>query len=72
MKYCIDCKHYYRGSLGDWCEYDDDDINPVNGELKPKFAIAVRNDETKCGKDAVWFEQKVTVKKVSIWKRFLK
>lgn len=72
MKYCVNCKHYLDGGLGGWCQYDDGDVNPVTGKLKPKFAHGMRNSKFLCGKDGVWFEEKSEPAKISFWKRLFK
>lgn len=72
MKLCVDCKYYYEGAIAEWCKYDDGDINPVNGKLKPKFAHIVRCNQSACGIDAKWFEEKEVPKTLSFFKRLFK
>lgn len=77
MKYCVDCKHYYEGYMSAWCRFNDGDIDLVTGKLRPKFAFRVREDNFKCGKNGIWFEEKESPKKespkkVSFFKRLFK
>ena len=53
-KICKDCRHF----IGDKIQcrkFSDTDI--VTGEITYKSALSVREDEKKCGEDAIYFEE---------------
>jgi hypothetical protein len=62
---CSNCKHYieilykesteignYYGKCSKFI-----DINHVTGEIDYSNALVIRNDETKCGKEGIYFEK---------------
>lgn len=65
IKLCNNCKHYvqilYKDSImignyyGKCSKFMD--INHRTGEIDYSSALMMRNDETKCGKNATLFEQ---------------
>ena len=65
VKLCNNCKHYieilYKESVeignyyGQCSKFID--INHVTGEIDYSNALVIRNDETKCGKEGIYFEK---------------
>jgi hypothetical protein len=65
MKLCINCKHFKELNL---CVHPNNGPNLVYGGTKPVFASSTRVDETQCGADGKWFEEKpVEVKRTGFW-----
>lgn len=54
-KICKDCRHFIGGIGGNECrKFFDTDI--ITGKVTYDYARSIRNDETKCGKNAIFFE----------------
>lgn len=66
MKLCVNCKYFEEGETAlnhDACTHTTaiQTISPIFGSVSFREAILMRADEDRCGRDAIFFEEKPTL-----------